>query len=279
MPSPFPGMDPYLEAPDIWPDCHNALASEIRGELNRTLVHPYYARLEMRPEVGIVDDESGGRGRIVPDVAVVRRPHEGRGGGVAVAVPALREMSESFEVEFLDEAIHHHFVEIRDASRGHRLVTLIEILSPSNKRPGPDREAYTRKQREVIESETSLVEIDLLRSGRRILPDPRLAQHIDERTPRPGYVVLVSTASRRGGAGLGYRVYPFGLRDRLPCVGIPLKAEEPHVALDLQDVFDRAYDGGPYRRGAVDYAAPADPPLAGDDAAWSEALLREQAGP
>jgi hypothetical protein len=57
MPSPFPGMDPYLEAPDIWPDFHDALAGEISSELNRTLPRPYYARLEMRPEVGIDGQE------------------------------------------------------------------------------------------------------------------------------------------------------------------------------------------------------------------------------
>lgn len=70
MPSPFPGMDSYLEAPDIWPDFHSGLAGEIRVELNSSLPPPYYARLEMRPEVGIVE-ESGYARRIVPDVAVV----------------------------------------------------------------------------------------------------------------------------------------------------------------------------------------------------------------
>ena len=70
MPSPFPGMDPYLEAPDIWPDFHDALAGEIRRELNRVLPRPYYAQLEMRPDIGIVGDELPGR--IIPDVAIVR---------------------------------------------------------------------------------------------------------------------------------------------------------------------------------------------------------------
>src|SRR5690349_11532214 len=73
MSSPFPGMDPYLEAPDIWPDFRDAFAGEIRAELNQTLPAPYYARLEMRPEVGIVED-GGYQRRIVPDVAVVRPP-------------------------------------------------------------------------------------------------------------------------------------------------------------------------------------------------------------
>ena len=86
MPSPFPGMDPYLEAPEIWPDFHDRLAECISGELNRVLPRRYYARLEMRPEIGIVGDELAGR--IVPDVAIVRSPAPatmaGREGGLAV---------------------------------------------------------------------------------------------------------------------------------------------------------------------------------------------------
>src|SRR5579871_4290730 len=145
MPSPFPGMDPYLEAPSIWPDCHDRLAMTISAELNRSLPAPYYARLEMRPEVGIVEGEDAGLRKIVPDIAVVRRARGAPEGGLAVAERPRRELSASFEVEIKDEPIRHHFVEIRDATDEHRLVTLVEILSPSNKRSGPDRDAYARK--------------------------------------------------------------------------------------------------------------------------------------
>src|SRR5438105_8209664 len=95
MSSPFPGMDPYLEAPDIWPDFHDAFAGEIRGALNQSLPLPYYARLEMRPEIGIVEDEGYER-RIVPDVAVVRSP-VGE-GGVAIVEGSRTTISPSFEV-------------------------------------------------------------------------------------------------------------------------------------------------------------------------------------
>src|SRR6266404_5554762 len=108
MPSPFPGMDPYLEAPDIWPDFHDHLASEIGAHLNQILPPQYFARLEMRPEIGI------------SEVRVVREP------------------------------FRHHYIEIREADREHKLITLIEILSPSNKRHGPDRECYEQKQQEVL---------------------------------------------------------------------------------------------------------------------------------
>src|SRR4051794_1058938 len=171
MPSPFPGMDPYLEAPDIWPDLHDALAGEIRNELNQSLPAPYYARLEVRPEVGIVE-EGRTRQRIVPDVTVVSRPHRRSiAGEIAVLDRPRRDISRSLELTVRFEPIRHHFVEIRDSMRGHKLITLIEILNPSNKRPGPDREAYRDKQREVLGSDASLIELDLLRSGDRVLPD------------------------------------------------------------------------------------------------------------
>src|SRR5438067_4059077 len=113
MPSPFPGMDPYLEAPDIWPDFHDAFAGEIRAALNQSLPAPYYARLEMRPEIGIVED-AGYERRIVPDVSVVRPPHAPVAqGGVRVLEATRTTISPSFEVRVASEPIRHPFVEIR----------------------------------------------------------------------------------------------------------------------------------------------------------------------
>ena len=272
MPSPFPGMDPYLEAPDIWPDFHDALASEIRAALNNALPAPYYARLEMRPEVGIVG-EGRPRRPIVPDVSVVWPPH-GAGAGLAVLDRPRRDVSKAIEVTIQDEPIRHHFVEVRDAKRGHALVTLIEILSPSNKRPGPDRVAYRAKQREVGDGGASLIEIDLLREGERVYPEPGLAAVIEEIEPRGDYLVLVNRAWKRGAGGVGYEVFPSVIRDWLPCIPVPLREGEDDTPLDLQYVVNRAYDGGPYLRGAVDYARPPEPPLKADDADWANALIR-----
>jgi Protein of unknown function (DUF4058) len=213
MYSPFPGMDPYLEDPDIAPDSHRALAFEIRNQLNQTLPRPYYARLD------------------------------------------------------------RYLVEIRDSSQGHKLITLIEIVSPSNKRPGPDREAYERKQREVLESDASLVEIDLLRAGRRILPDAGLEALIHDLEQPPAYLVLINRAWRRGPGTSAYQVFPVSLREWLPCIPVPLKESEAELTLDLQFAFNRAYNSGPYRRGAVDYASAPPEPLLGDaDAAWAAEL-------
>jgi Protein of unknown function (DUF4058) len=234
MPSPFPGMDPYLEAPHIWPDLHDALAAEMRSELNQTLPSPYYARLEMRPELGII-----------------------------------------IEYEVVTDPIRHHFVEIRDSSDGHKLITLIEIVSPSNKWHGPDRQAYERKQREVLQSDANLIELDFLRDGRRILPDLNLGALIQDLPEPLAYLVLVNKAWRRVPGVSAYQIFPIGLREWLPCIPVPLKETEEEVTLDLQFAFNRAYDTGPYRRGAVDYAAePPEPPLAEEDAAWAAELTR-----
>jgi Protein of unknown function (DUF4058) len=278
MPSPFPGMDPYLEAPHIWPDLHDALATEIRNDLNQTLPTPYYARLEMRPELGIIEERTV-RQRIIPDVTVVRHPRptlEPDAGGLAVLTQSRHEVSRFIEYEVFTEPIRHHFIEIRDSAQSHKLITLLEIVSPSNKRVGPDREAYEEKQNDVLKSDANLIELDLLRGGRRILPEPALEALILELEPLPAYLVLVNRAWRRHRGAAAYHVFPVSLREWLPCISIPLKEGEEEVLLDLQVVFNRAYDGGPYRRGAVDYAStPPDPPLTPEDAAWAAELTRE----
>ena len=92
-------------------------------------------------------------------------------------------------------------MEIRDPARDHKLITLIEILSPSGKHPGPDREAYEAKQREVLQSEASLIELDLLRRGRRIVPDRHVEAMLDRlEPPPPSYVILVNRAWQRSHA-------------------------------------------------------------------------------
>jgi hypothetical protein len=273
MPSPFPGMDPYLESPDIWPDVHHSLAGEIRSVLNQLMPGRYYARVEMRPEVGIVEEEGATR-RIIPDVAIVRQPRKGSGGEAAVLEAARTELSQFYEFTFRDEPMEHQFVEVRDAAQGHKLVTLIEIVSPSNKRRGPDRDSYRQKQREVLASDASLIEIDLLRGGQRLFDEPGMELFLARLQPRPEYVVLVNRAWRRGEASRGYQVFPAALRDPLPCFPVPLREGETEIPLDLQFLLNRIYDEGPYRRGAVNYAQSPDPPLDAEDMAWATELLQ-----
>lgn len=277
MPSPFPGMDPYLEDPAIWPDFHHRWATILSEELNNQLPAPFYARMEMRPEFGVVEEPEERTRTIVSDVLVLQHPrptHSTHVGEVLVMEAPRREVAPAVEFATLpDEMVRHHFVEIRDSQRGHKLITLIEILSPSNKRPGPDRDTYAAKQREVLDSDANLVEIDLLRAGRRVLPSRDLATAIGRLDPPPDYLVLVSRAWRRAGPFIGYSAYPIRLRDMLPCISIPLTRDHTEIPLDLQFAFQRTYDRGPYRKGAVDYSLPPASIVSAEDAAWADALL------
>ena len=277
MPSPFPGMDPYLEAPDIWPDLHNDLAGQIRAALNDALPAPYYARLEMRPEVGIVAGNEPRR-RITPDVAVARPPSPPASAAAAVLDAPRRQLSASRKVTVRCEPLRHAYVEVHDASRGHELITLIEIASPSNKRPGVDRRAYLRKQREVLDSSSNLIELDLLRAGDRLLSNLLLDDAVARLEPAPDYLVLVNRAWERTGDGSEYEIFPIALADALPCIPVPLRQGEEETPLDLQYAFQRAYDTGPYRRGAVDYNLAPEPPLVGEWALWAQERVRQWQG-
>ena len=282
MPSPFPGMDPYLENRSIWPDFHQRFGTELSSVLNQVLPAPYYARVEMRPEVGIVEQGQGWdpMGNIIPDVLIVRHPRptpREPSGGVAVITDSRAEITDGLEVEWLRGLpYHHYFVEIRDANQGHKLITLIEILSPSNKQPGPDRQAYVAKQKAVLKSDANLIEIDLLRKGERAYPHPEMEGFLNGLTPRPHYFVSVNRAWKRHEETIGFLLFPVRVQKRLPCIPVPLRQELPEPPLDLQYVFNRAYDGGPYRRGAVDYTRPPEPPLGKAEGEWAVALLLEQ---
>jgi hypothetical protein len=192
-----------------------------------------------------------------------------------VAEHAAPTRARSYEVDVRDDVLHHQYVEVREAKAGHKLVTLIEIVSPANKRPGHDRRAYLKKQQEVRAGDANTVEIDLLRAGRRLVTSRQLAEVIEGIEPPKDYLVLVSRYWRRLGGAAGFQLYPFGVRDPLPDLEIPLREHEiEQVVLDLQAVFARAYDSGPYRRGAVDYNGAPTPPLAANDAAWTDQILR-----
>jgi hypothetical protein len=270
---PFPGMDPYLEARDIWPDFHDALAAAIRALLNRHLPEPYYARLQKRPELGIIL-ESGTPHRIIPDVTMLRHPAgqtEAAAAPVATLEQSRQEASAGVDVRVYTDPFQHRFVEIRDASRGHKLITLIEIVSPSNKQPGPDRRTYESKQMEILSSDAHLIELDLLRNGRRLLPYSDLAAVVDELDP--DCLVLLNRAPLRQGNWMDYTLYPVGLREPLPCIPVPLAGDDPDVLLDLQIAVNRVYREGPYVR-AVDYSGDPDPPHREEDTAWADACLQ-----
>jgi hypothetical protein len=151
-------------------------------------------------------------------------------------------------------------------------VTLIEIASPASKGPGADRRAYEAKQQEILDSHTSLIELDLLRGGQPLIGGAAVIESARGLQPRADYLVAVNRAWQRG-AELDYELFPFALKAPLPCIPVPLREGEREVPLDLQYAFNQAYDGGPYARGAVHYHRPPDPPVPPELADWLATCL------
>ena len=153
MPCPFPGMDPYIERSEIWPDFHNSLVAYIREVLQPQL-RPRYAAF-CQDRLYVVEH----RRLIHPDISVVRTT--ANKGGVAVA--ALPDTS--LVVEIVEEEISQSLIHIIEPAAGNRIVTAIEVLSPDNKRAGPGRESFLTKREELSRAGAHFVEIDLLRDG------------------------------------------------------------------------------------------------------------------
>lgn len=275
MPSPFPGMDPYLERRGVFHSFHNSLCSHLHDALNQRLPGRYYAQLDSRQEIGIADEPEP---RIMqPDVAVQFDPSTLERGGLATLTKQdIRNVvSPSIEFESEGELEESWSVEIRDAESNHELITLVEILSPSNKLPGRDRQEYLRKREAVLHGKTSLIELDLLRLGEHAWNEPDYRDALAGFFPPPPYLVAVNRSWRRTGeARRSYQLFLVRLRDVLPVISIPLRQGEVEPTLDLQYVLNLTYDNGPYRRGAVDYSAPPPAPaFAPEDYEW----VRQQA--
>jgi hypothetical protein len=254
-------MDPYLEA--HWRDVHARLIIYASDALQGVLPPPLRARVE---ESVLLETPRGiGDHPLYPDVRVVEYP-EKRGlgtrgeAGVAVAEPLLVET----EVEAPTETL----IEIIDSESGNRVVTVIEFLSPSNKSPGPNREQYIRKQREICASNANLVEIDLNRFGTHALAFPLAELERDNRT---AYMGCVRRATRRGIA----EVYPMPLWNQLPRIKIPLRPRDTDVPLNLQAIVDQCYRNGGYE-GTLNYAVAPDPPLFGADEEWAGDWLHKK---
>ncbi len=269
MPSPFPGMDPYLEAPAYWQDFHLALAPEMQAQLNPKLGLRYYAELgayRAFEEVGISSngaDGSSGKQRFEPDVSIVtgsvRRPV---GGALPVPTsppPVLSAIPMPVERRILR-------VEIREVRAGG-LVTAIEILSPWNKQPGARAHGdYLRKREILLQSWVHLIEVDLLRGGLR----PPLARPV----PDAPYYVGLSRSERRPIV----EVWPIPLWAPLPVVPVPLLEPDPDVPLDLQAAVDSVYSRAAYDR-RVDYRGRVPPPpLTLEEAEWVARLLAQADG-
>lgn len=250
--SPFPGMDPYLEA--SWGDVHHAFCTYARDSLQAQLGAGLVARMEERTVI-----EIGGEPvrRIIPDVrAVELSPFDE--GGVAVATQVEVEPTLS---GIDDEPLNEAFIQVIDTGTGGRVITVIEFLSPSNKLPGENQTKYKNKQRELLDAEVSLVEINLNRVGDWVVSVPLHQIPAAQQTP---YYAAV----RRGYNRIAWEYYALPLRSRLRKIRVPLRKGEADAILDLQSLVDQAYERGAYGK-TVDYTKSCLPALSPDDAKWA----------
>ncbi|MBI4602843.1 MAG: DUF4058 family protein [Planctomycetes bacterium] len=257
MPSPFPGMDPYLE--QHWGDIHHRLVTYASDQLQARLPRDLRARVEERV---FLEQEGGESSERYPDVRVVelgslRTAAEPPTTGVQVAEPLV--------IQLQREPITQGYIQIIDLSTGGGVVTVIELLSPTNKLPGEGRKLYEKKREELWEARVSLVEIDLTRKGKRVLS---VAAERIPRSHRTTYQVCV----RRGWSLLTWEVYRVALEEPLPAIRVPLRQKDPDVPLELQPLIEQCYRNGAYE--GLDYRREPDPPLDPEDAAWAAELLR-----
>ncbi|MBM3236668.1 DUF4058 family protein [Candidatus Poribacteria bacterium] len=255
MPSPFPGMDPYLEGRNIWPDVHNALIVAIRDALAPQVAPRYYVRIEQRAYIIEVDgEEFVGR----PDVVIIAAPSDAElygGSGVGTAIASV---AQTVNLP-LFEKVREGYLEIRDR-KTHEVITVIEVLSPTNKVPGEGRREYEAKRRQLLYTLTNLVEIDLLRVGEPMEMKP---------LPNSDYRILVRAGWERPKA----RLYAFSVRQPIPDLPVPLRRGEKEVLLSLGKLLSEIYDRARYDI-SIDYRQPPEPPLTPEDAAWADELLR-----
>jgi len=258
-------MDPYLENPQLWSGLHHALVIYIRDHL-RPLIGPrYVAAVEDRVYLEGPDRE------VIPDVWVRRGlagsaawPHAATQSDVAVL-----EEETPLLVKVPALEIHEPYITILDRMPGQKIVTVIEVVSPTNKYAGSGRKSYLLKQEEVLGSDAHLVEIDLLRTGHPVLAIPeRIARR------RAGDYDYLTCVNRAKEDREDYELYPARLRNKLPRILIPLAGDDADVRLEIQGVLNQAYDAGSYRD-RIDYRKPCTPPLTPEDQAWADELIRQ----
>jgi hypothetical protein len=264
MPSPFPGMDPYLEHPAGWMGFHNALVVEMMAALNQQLMPAYYADSEERVYISTEGDP--GRKAIVPDIKVIRTGKKAKPVGAAAARKSSAGVAvcEPIDVTTLiDVEIHEPYLTVIHRESG-RVVTVIEVVSPANKVAGATgRESYLGKRTAAQQAGINWVEIDLLRDG--------VPLFFRDVYPPSDYYVFMSKLTGRSRSLL----WPIRIQERLPEILIPLGGNDPDAKLDLQPLLDTVYDRGPYSV-KLKYKADPPPPLPPELAKWADALLRKK---
>lgn len=255
MPSPFPGMDPYIE-PQRWDDFHSDFVPVLREQLIPQ-VRPRYTVDVERYVFLVEEDEEQAVHHYAPDASVVH------GGG-------LPESADTAPVTTLEphvltlpmpSDVEQKYLVIRSRER-REVVSLIELLSPWNKHAGDGQTEYLQKRANFLRTETHIIEIDLLRGGTRL---PML-----EPLPSGDFFAFIGRWQRRPKVD----VLAWTLRDRLPTIPIPLKEGDDDVWLNLEEALNRTYERGGYDY-ALDYRQDPVPPLSPHDREWAAALLQQ----
>jgi hypothetical protein len=258
-------MDPWLEHPGLWPGVHNRLITALADELVPKVAPKYFVDVEERT---YVTSATGDGAVIRPDILVgrtasrrrTRRPAQ---SGVAVAEPET-DVVEMDVVVPVEISVDTWYLEVRTVAT-NKLVTVIEVLSPTNKSAGLGRKEYLRMRNRIFKSRTSLVEIDLLRDGR---PMPLTSQQPGEGCCR----ILVSRGASRPQA----KLYAFGVRQPIPPIPIPLLPKDPEPSLELGAVLHALYERARFDL-RLDYTKPPVPPLGEENAAWARGIVADRA--
>ena len=265
--NPFPGMNPYLENPGLWPGAHNRLIVGLGNMLARRL-RPTYSvgiqeRVQISAEPGGNGSGGGGNGVRIPDVAVLTAAAPDAAGSAMRPMPARSKDAIAVQLP-ATELLKERYLEVRRVDN-RQVIAIIELLSPTNKGGDGYRE-YLAKRAATLYSPTHLVEIDLLRAGRRmpvIGPAPAEAH----------YRILVANARRSEPIA---DLYAFGIRQAIPDFVMPLAQEDEGIAVNLNAVVNSVYADGSYDLD-IDYGQdPPEPPLSDGDRAWVAQLLRRQ---
>jgi hypothetical protein len=256
MRSPFPGMNPYLEATHLWPDVHSSLIFSIRKQIQSQLNPRYSASIT--PYVALESLEISPSKMAVPDVAVLEQETkpQTKGGVAVLSAPMTR-------TAMIEIPTRYARLEIRSVE-GEKLVTAIELLSPANKRSGADGiEAYEKKRQEFFKSDAHLLELDLLRIGQRL----KFTQPL----PDNPYFIFLSRAEKRPVID----VWPLSICEAIPAVPVPLLHPDPDVVLDLGQALEEIYESAKYER-RIDYSkSPPLPAFSAEDTAWLEQHLKD----
>jgi hypothetical protein len=258
MTSLFPGMNPYLENPLFWSEVHNLLIAAIFRKLNPQLRPKYKVAIEKRV-YQTIDDDSLLVG--VADVAVesLQKQQLTPSANIAIASPIVEAVTVDLT---MPQTVKETFLEVRDIAT-QEVVTVIEILSPKNKRPGEGRNSYIKKRLQILATNTNLVEIDLLRDGK---PIEKLPNNI-----QTDYRILVSRASKRPKADL----YPFNLQNPIPSFFLPLREDDSEPLLEIQPLINDLYYEGNYDL-VIDYTQQPIPALSQESWNWVSELLQSQ---